>query len=161
MITLTAILKYRKYSFIINAFITSKALPSIIVTWDVDEYWIPPNCLETSGINGFKKYREGKWLDDAMEAEIDLNETSLAKQRFIMKSPKSSFSTHVTNNILWQGSNYSKSIGVHDVIQAIDQFHIQHGCRDRWCFHLFPSYMVTEKRFRVCCSRLLLQGITK
>jgi Glycosyltransferase family 92 len=123
-----------------------KGITKYIVTWDIDEYWIPPNRLETSGNNGFKKYREGKRPDDAMEAEIDLNKTSLASQRFITKSPKSSFSTHVTNDILWQGSNYSKSIGIHDVIQAIDQFHIQHGCRDKWCFHLFPSYTVTAKK---------------
>ena len=119
-----------------------KGIAKYSATWDLDEFWVPPRRLEISGYNNFTHGHEGSVLS---ESHL-MNQTD--EQRFIVQSDYSAFSHLVTSDQQWQKSNYSKSISIQDVMRAIEQFQIQHGCGEQWCYHLFPSYSARlKKRF--------------
>jgi Glycosyltransferase family 92 len=125
-----------------------KGLTKYVVTWDVDEYWIPPHRLEISGNNNFTIHREG-----TVEALSELNDASSSavngsyslKQSYKYKSDISSYSSMVTKDKFWKVSNYSKSISIHDAVQAMEVYQKRHGCEDKWCYYVFPSYLVGIK----------------
>jgi Glycosyltransferase family 92 len=122
-----------------------KGLTKYVVTWDIDEYWIPPDRLEVSGENDFDIHREGVINATLADTSLASNESFQMKKKFINRSLLSSFPSSVMNDKLWKASNYSKSISFFDTIKAIEKFHKQHECAEKWCFHLFPSYTVGLK----------------
>jgi Glycosyltransferase family 92 len=123
-----------------------KGITKYVVTWDIDEYWIPPNRLEISGHNSFKVYHEAISQGDTDANKLDLNKDDpRVTPRYINQSDVSSFPSFVTNDKLWKKSNYSKAISFYDTINAIERYRERHGCQDKWCYHLFPSYLVAMR----------------
>jgi hypothetical protein len=125
-----------------------KGLTKYVVSWDVDEYWIPPDRLEISGYDNFTIHREGpkevlSEINETLSKAID--ESNFINQTYIYQSAMSSYPSIVTKDKLWKESNYSKSISIHDVIQAMEVYQKRHGCEDKWCYYLFPSYLVGIK----------------
>jgi Glycosyltransferase family 92 len=122
-----------------------KALTKYVVNFDVDEYWIPPERLEVSGYNNFTLHRFGVDKNASITGNYGVNNSNISMQRFITQSRLSSFPTFVTTDKIWKDSNYSTSISISDSIQAIDEYHKQQGCSDKWCYHVLPSYSVSFK----------------
>jgi hypothetical protein len=121
-----------------------KGLTEYSATWDVDEYWLPPDRLEVSGTSTFAHEHQG---GEKVAAVISNTADALSQQRFIEKSDDSSFSPLVTGDPLWQESNYSMSISIFDVVKAIEQYHVMnHDCGGQWCYALFPSVTAYRKR---------------
>ena len=120
-----------------------KGIAKYSATWDLDEFWVPPGRLEISGYNNFTHGHQGS---EVYSESHSMNQTE--EQRFIVQSDHSAFSHLVTSDPQWQNSNYSKLASIQDVMRAIEQFQIQHGCGEQWCYHLFPSYEARlKKRF--------------
>ena len=121
-----------------------KGLSEYSAAWDLDEYWMPPVRLEISGTSTFAHEHQG---GEKVAAVVRNDTEALKQQRFIERSDISKFSPLVTNDLLWRESNYSKSISIFDVIKAIEQYHaMNHNCGGKWCYTLFPSVTVHEKK---------------
>lgn len=62
--------------------------------------------------------------------------------------PSSSRSVLVSQDPLWQESNYSKTLSISQVTQAIENYHAMHGCSsdEDWCFHGFPAFKAFARR---------------
>jgi hypothetical protein len=104
---------FMKMQFYNTCLYHNKGISKYSMSWDLDEYWIPPAMLENQPVQGN-----------------------------ISSSPETSFLRGVTSDTTWQRSNYSKSLSIGDTLTAIDNHYEKHGCADDWCFHRFPSYNV-------------------
>ena len=119
-----------------------KGLFEFSATWDLDEYWMAPAQLEVTGRSSFRyDIITDVGVDvPSIEKSFTHAENRTLDLQFIEKSSPSSFSHLITSDPLWQNSKYSKSISIRDVVRAIEQFHKYHGCEDKWCFYLSPSF---------------------
>jgi hypothetical protein len=106
---------FMKMQFYNTCLYHNKGISKYSMSWDPDEYWIPPVALENQPVRGN-----------------------------ISSSPETSFLRGVTSDTTWQYSNYSKSLSIGDTLAAIDNHYEKHGCADDWCFHRFPSYFSHE-----------------
>jgi hypothetical protein len=126
-----------------------KGLTDYIVTWDVDEYWIPPEIPKNWEENQSKEQHSIVHHSNELEGMFDINSSNLFQPSFTNEFASSAHSSHssfVRDDILWKTSNYSKTLALYDVIQAVNMYYrTQPGCKGRWCFHLFPSYSVARK----------------
>jgi Glycosyltransferase family 92 len=123
-----------------------KGLTDYIVTWDVDEYWIPPDRPNMLEGNQSKLQHLSVNDSDEEKGMFGINNSLLLHGILMNQFDSPSYSSFVRNETLWKESNYSKSLSMHDIIQAVNAYHqSQPECKGRWCFHLFPSYSVARK----------------
>ena len=136
-----------------------KGLAKYAAFWDLDEYWLPPDLFKLSGNHEFMHDHEA---DSYSGMNFD-SSTRIASRTshqpfetfFFSHSHTAASRDLVMSDPLWQRSNYSRSVSIQDTLVAIEKFHDQHGCGQKWCFQVFPTYTVYEKSNVTRMGRIL------
>ncbi len=120
-----------------------KGLAKYVATWDMDEYWTPPDSLHIDGRHNYTYFQMGSGDNKVAVVLSPKNETDAMKSDWIQNASSwSSFPRLVQNDPLWQQSRYAQSVSITDTLDAIDRYYLEHGCASSFCFHMFPSRVV-------------------
>lgn len=130
-------IQVEKLQFYQSCLYYHKGITKYSATWDIDEFWIPPKELHVDGRHYHPHVKLG--VGEVKPAK-QVNESTI-----INASHWSTFHRFVQDDLLWQESEYAKSVSIGDTMMAIDRYYIENNCADSWCFHLFPSNMVHLK----------------
>lgn len=123
-----------KLQFYLPCLYHYKGLAKYVATWDVDEYWTPPEFLHADGRHKHPHFKFDGGLVESTE--------TTASSSVVNASLWYTFPPMVQKDPLWQASRYAESVSIADTINAIDRYYVGQGCVTSFCYHSFPSRLV-------------------
>lgn len=125
-----------------------KGLSKYIGIWDLDEYWLPPDRSKKF-VDNYKSIPHHEGFSGTNPYARRVNNITVNQpfsNFFVSRHPLVVPSDRVTSDPLWQGSNYTTALSIQATMEAIEKSYDDIGCKQRWCYHLFPSYSVHAKK---------------